>query len=119
MRISDWSSDVCSSDLAAIRPSPVALSSRWAGEAIIRRKQPPRHARGHKKITTAAVAGDPPTRALVCRLFFEEEQSESVERRANWNATRIVVRKTQGKKEEGRDGKERVSPSQYRGLPTK
>src|SRR3546814_9523951 len=88
MRISDWSSDVCSSDLAAIRPSPVALSSRWAGEAIIRRKQPTRHARGHKKITTAAVAGVPPTRELVCRLFFEEAQSESAERRAIWNATR-------------------------------
>src|SRR3546814_9428582 len=76
------------------RPSPVALSSRWAGEAIIRRKQPTRHARGHKKITTAAVAGVPPTRELVCRLFFEEAQSESAERRAIWNATCVVVRTT-------------------------
>src|SRR3546814_17778900 len=76
------------------RPSPVALSSRWAGEAIIRRKQPTRHARGHKKITTAAVAGVPPTREIVCRLFFEEERSESAERRAIWNATCVVVRTT-------------------------
>src|SRR3546814_13684547 len=45
LRISDWSSDVCSSDLACIRPSPIAISpSRpsWPPPWFARRPPPSR-----------------------------------------------------------------------------
>src|SRR3546814_18031014 len=48
MRISDWSSDVCSSDLEIDAPGPVADRRRDAAEVIVERRGAARIERRHR-----------------------------------------------------------------------
>src|SRR3546814_1034635 len=70
MRISDWSSDVCSSDLQA--PGPAARLSR-AGSRGARRPSSACPAAGKAQATSAATAPDSssrPRRIADCRRFL-------------------------------------------------
>src|SRR3546814_3968265 len=49
MRISDWSSDVCSSDLAAAGGNPDAPPRRGASADPVRTRQPGEHAGGQRQ----------------------------------------------------------------------
>src|SRR3546814_5129986 len=62
MRISDWSSDVCSSDLVALRPAerPIVFTARWK---LAIAAPLPCHARAWRGRQPAGVQGYPLTHA--------------------------------------------------------
>src|SRR3546814_13113292 len=99
MRISDWSSDMCSSDLFAERGA-VAFARELSGDA-----------RGH--------LGDPPEPAhrVVARRDFRPAQMEDVELAFTPGALGLDVHALQQRSEERRVGKECVSTCRSRWSP--
>src|SRR3546814_14347880 len=104
MRISDWSSDVCSSDLLAVvvgADEEVDVRRTLAVAAKRGQQLLGRAARGH------AVAAGQDAAEAVPALFVGDDRSAHVERRLH--ASRVEVR-LEARSEESRVGKECVSP---------
>src|SRR3546814_17751749 len=76
MRISDWSSDVCSSDLAGIVFNPISSELYWAEKGVGAFLNDKRlRVSGRRKLEDAVVATGIPHRGRPAREAFEGELS--------------------------------------------
>src|SRR3546814_10983093 len=127
MRISDWSSDVCSSDLSLTATVTVRNAGAVAGEEIVQlyisdpvasRSRPLRELKGFQKILLQP--GEERSVSFGITVadlrFFRAERLSSPEH--VWEPGTFIVpvgASSQKRSEERRVGKERVSTGRYRG----
>src|SRR3546814_18883699 len=106
MRISDWSSDVCSSDLAPARIAPaMALPVRFANGFLIDQN------------TKARAFGDSQEASFRCQHFGIGDEAQQIVAHIIMDANRHLLNCDVGRSEERRVGKECDSTCRFRWSP--
>src|SRR3546814_18553017 len=101
MRISDWSSDVCSSDLPGYRPRPLAGVAPWLGGAdragfgqSARRRRRQHAARHRGRLRKAAERRESASGRLTRQDRKSVGSGKSVSVRVDLGGPRIIIKKT-------------------------